>query len=66
MKSIVDNRNSITIGSIHHEEFHDEDKDIDTSRIKKDGHNQNSLDFNETGIVNKNKLTQYLIIDEKG
>ena len=58
---MVDNRNSITIGSIHHEEFHDEDKDIDTSRMKKEGHN---LDLLETGIANKNKLTQYLIIDE--
>ena len=58
---MIDNRNSITIGSIHHEEFHDEDKDIDTSRMKKEGHN---LDLLETGIANKNKLTQYLIIDE--
>ena len=54
-KSVVDNRNSITIGSIHHEEFLDEDKDIDTSRIKKDGTNQDFL--TEAGLANQNKLT---------
>ena len=32
--------------------------------MKKDGHYQNSLDFTDNGILNKNKLTQYLIIDE--
>ena len=32
--------------------------------MKKDGHNMNSLDFTDSGIANKNRLTKYVIIDE--